>query len=99
MPGVETKDPTSTYASGGLMGKLISEFDWSSTPIGPITAWSDSLKNLISMMLVNRFPMLLWWGPQYVQIYNDFYIPVLGLKHPSPGLGRPGYECWDEIWP
>lgn len=81
------------------MRKLIDEFDWSKTPIGQREEWSESLKNLVNMMLVNRFPMLLWWGEQYVQIYNDPYIPVLGLKHPSPGLGRPGYQCWDEIWP
>lgn len=93
-PATQTESPI----SGGVMGKLISEFDWSKTPIGPRDKWSESLKNLVNMMLVNRFPMLLWWGEHYVQIYNDPYIPVLGLKHPSPGLGRPGYECWDEIW-
>lgn len=93
-----TRLPNKISFAGGEMGKLISEFDWSKTPIGSPNTWSESLKNLVNMMLVNRFPMLLWWGEHYVQIYNDPYIPVLGLKHPSPGLGRPGYECWDEIW-
>ena len=93
-----SKSSINAAISGGVMGKLISEFDWAATPIGPAASWSESLKNLVSLMLVNRFPMLLWWGEQYVQIYNDAYIPVLGRKHPSPGLGRPGYECWDEIW-
>ncbi len=41
--------------------------------------------------------MLLWWGPDYVSIYNDAYIPVLGQKHPW-GLGKPVSECWSEIW-
>lgn len=95
---IGTKFPTKNSFSGGIMGKLISEFDWSKTPIGSPGTWSESLKNLVNMMLVNRFPMLLWWGEHYVQIYNDPYIPVLGLKHPSPGLGQPGYECWEEIW-
>jgi signal transduction histidine kinase len=49
------------------------------------------------MMLANRLPMLLWWGPQYVSIYNDPYIPVLGNKHPW-ALGQPVSECWKEIW-
>ncbi|OQP47483.1 hypothetical protein A4H97_08305 [Niastella yeongjuensis] len=93
-----TKFLPKNFVAGGVMAKLISEFDWSTTPIGSPDTWSESLKNLVNMMLVNRFPMLLWWGEHYVQIYNDPYIPVLGLKHPSPGLGRPGYECWDEIW-
>jgi len=94
----QIKHPNKVSFAGGEMGKLISEFDWSKTPIGSPDTWSESLRNLVNMMLVNRFPMLIWWGEQYVQIYNDPYIPVLGLKHPSPGLGRPGYECWKEIW-
>src|SRR4029077_7761871 len=42
-------------------------------------------------------PMLLWWGPDYICIYNDAYIPILGLKHPN-ALGLPVRECWSEIW-
>ena len=42
-------------------------------------------------------PLLLWWGPQYLSIYNDAYRPVLGNKHPK-ALGQPVSECWSEIW-
>jgi hypothetical protein len=45
----------------------------------------------------NRFPLLLWWGPRYISIYNDAYRPVLGTKHPW-ALGRPVSEVWGEIW-
>ena len=48
-------------------------------------------------MLANRFPLLLWWGPRYISIYNDAYRPVLGTKHPW-ALGRPVSELWGEIW-
>ncbi|HKW12355.1 MAG TPA: ATP-binding protein [Gemmatimonadaceae bacterium] len=75
----------------------IRSFDWSRTPIGPIESWSPSLKTMVSIMLANRFPMLLWWGPDYIQLYNDAYRPVLGVKHPS-GLGQPVRECWSEIY-
>ena len=51
----------------------------------------------VRLMLANRLPMLLWWGPQYISIYNDAYIPILGAKHPW-ALGRPVSECWSEIW-
>lgn len=87
-----------TFLSGGEMGRLIREFDWSKTPLGPQRDWPESLKSVVSVMLINRFPMLLWWGKDYIQIYNDAYIPVLGLKHPKPGLGSPGWACWEEIW-
>lgn len=86
------------FLSGGEMGELIREFDWSKTSTGPRENWSEALRNVVNIMLSNRFPMLLWWGKDYIQIYNDAYIPVLGLKHPKPGLGNPGWKCWDEIW-
>lgn len=97
----DTEDSSSlstTLRSGGEMGRRIGDFDWSKTPLGPIDQWSEALKNVVGVMLFNRFPMLLWWGKDYVQLYNDAYIPVLGLKHPSPGLGNPGWACWEEIW-
>ena len=94
----ENKTSGTEFLSGGEMGRLIQEFDWSKTSLGARDTWSESLKNVVSMMLVNRFPMLLWWGKEYIQIYNDAYIPILGMKHPSPGLGHPGWTCWEEIW-
>lgn len=80
------------------MGERIRNFDWGATPLGPIESWPPALRTLTSTLLANRFPMLLWWGPQFIQIYNDAYMPVLGAKHPDLGLGRPLSECWSEIW-
>ncbi|HEX5508689.1 MAG TPA: response regulator [Pseudolabrys sp.] len=82
---------------GGEMGARIRAFDWSKTPLGPIGTWSLSLRMMVNFLLANRFPLLLWWGPDYISIYNDAYRPVLGAKHPW-GLGRPVRECWSEIW-
>src|SRR5215471_17750898 len=80
------------------MGALIQAMDWSLTPLGPVASWSPSLRMMVPFLLVNRFPLLLWWGPEFIQIYNDAYRPILGTKHPYPGLGRPVSECWSEIW-
>src|SRR5262245_50769529 len=83
---------------GGEMAERVRAFDWGTTSLGPIENWSPSLKMMVRFLLANRFPMLLWWGPDFIQIYNDAYRPILGAKHPSPGLGRPVRECWSEIW-
>jgi signal transduction histidine kinase/CheY-like chemotaxis protein/PAS domain-containing protein len=83
--------------SGGEMAALIRSRDWSSTPIGPVESWSPSLRMMVGFLLANRFPLLLWWGSQYISLYNDAYRPVLGEKHPS-SLGQPVKECWSEIW-
>jgi len=85
-------------SNGGQMGKLIREFDWSKTSIGPRDSWSPTLKIMTNCLLSNSFPLLLWWGPEFCQIYNDAYSPILGTKHPYAALGRPFKECWSEVW-
>jgi signal transduction histidine kinase len=79
------------------MARLISEKDWSTTPVGAADTWSPSLRMVLNLLLANRFPLLLWWGPEYVQFYNDAYRPIPGTKHPK-SLGQPAKECWAEIW-
>ena len=80
------------------MGARIRAFDWASTPVGPITSWSPALRTMVQFMLANRFPQLLWWGPEYIQFYNDPYRPIPGTKHPQRALGVRARECWPEIW-
>ena len=80
------------------MGALIRGADWENTPLGPIESWSPALRTLIAVILSSRFPIIMMWGPSFIQLYNDAYRPVLGDKHPR-SLGQPGHECWAEIWP
>ncbi|RKH28374.1 ATP-binding protein, partial [Corallococcus sicarius] len=85
------------FAGGGEMGALVRSLDWARTPLGPSRDWPTSLKTMVGVVLNNRFPMLMWWGPEMIQIYNDAYRPVLGHKHPG-SLGVPGEQVWQEIW-
>jgi hypothetical protein len=39
----------------------------------------------------------MYWGPEYVVLYNDAYGAILGSKHPR-ALGQTCRECWSEIW-
>ena len=93
-------DPTAAHGQsphrGGELRTLIREKDWSQTPIGPIEQWSPTLRTMVDFLLANRFPLLLWWGPEYVSIYNDAYRPILGTKHPK-AVGLPFREVWPEI--
>jgi len=81
----------------GEMGDLMRALDWSKTPLGAPETWSPALRMMVKFLLANRFPQLLWWGPEYCCLYNDAYVPVLGAKHPW-ALGRPTAEVWGEIW-
>jgi signal transduction histidine kinase len=85
-------------SGGGEMGALMRAHDWTQSPMGAPAQWPDALKMAVSICLNSRFPMVLWWGPEYLMLYNDPYRPMLGAtKHPK-GLGRPGIESWPEIW-
>ena len=96
-PSSPTPKAPDLLQSGSEMAGRIRDYDWSLTSIGSPESWSSALRTTVDILLANRFPMLLWWGPDYVSIYNDAYRPILGGKHPW-GLGRPVRECWSEIW-
>ena len=82
---------------GGDAGALARSIDWSATPIGPVEGWSPALRAAASLVLNNHSGMLLWWGPEFVQIYNDAYRPVLGDKHPR-AMGQRFADCWSEVF-
>ena len=96
----QVKAPTAdgVFAGGGDMGALMRSMDWSKTRLGPVENWPQSLRTAVSICLASHFPMLIWWGPELVKLYNDAYRPMLGAtKHPM-AMGQPGRECWPEIW-
>ena len=80
----------------GEMAARVAAFDWSKTPLGPRETWSPSLKLIVATMMASQFPMALRWGPQFVIIYNDGYLPILGAKHPE-ALGARFREVWPEV--
>jgi GAF domain-containing protein len=80
------------------MGERMRSLDWSSTPVGPVQDWPQSLRTAVSMCLGSQHPIEIWWGPEYVRFYNDAYRPILGSQRHPQFLGRPGRECWGEIW-
>ncbi len=41
--------------------------------------------------------MIVLWGPDLIQIYNDGYLSLMGTKHPA-GIGQRTRECWPEVW-
>src|SRR5690606_16229105 len=76
---------------------LVRSIDWSATALGPTASWPQSLRVAAGLVLDSRFPKVLLWGPQFIQLYNEGYRPILGDKHPR-AMGQPYAECWPEIW-
>jgi signal transduction histidine kinase len=79
------------------MGQRMRDMDWSTTALGPVDQWPQSLRSTVSMLLPSRAQIVVFWGPEFTVIYNDAYRPVFGAKHPS-ALGMPGRLAWSEIW-
>ncbi|MGZ4645091.1 MAG: ATP-binding protein [Blastococcus sp.] len=89
------------FAAGGEAGRLMATFDWASTPLGPAESWPSSLRFAVRSVLVSRFPMVLTWGPDHLQFYNDAYAPLIGAKHPAIGqdIRLTLAEGWDVLGP
>jgi hypothetical protein len=64
-----------TYSSvlrgGGEMGALMRSLDWSTTAVGAVATWPQSLRTALSILLETGFPMYIAWGPSFTQFYND----------------------------
>jgi PAS domain S-box-containing protein len=83
-------------SGGGEMGERIRNFDWSKTSLGDPKHWQNSLKTCVRILLTSPQPMFVWWGKEYINIYNNAYQFILGEKHPA--LGASGNIVWKEIW-
>ncbi|MGZ5203128.1 MAG: two-component system sensor histidine kinase/response regulator, partial [Telluria sp.] len=78
--------------------RIINSKNWSDTPLGAADQWPQSLRTSLSICIACRFPILVFWGPEMVNLYNDESIPILGKKHPW-AIGRAGAEVWRDVWP
>src|ERR1043165_8685302 len=90
--------PPPDSADIGEMAALVAAKDWAATPLGARERWPTSLRLMVATILASQFPMAVRWGPDFLQIYNDGYAPILGEKHPD-ALGRPFREAWPETQP
>ena len=97
LPATPTDD-LSWLTGGGEMGALIRAMDWSATPLGPLQDWPQSLRTSVSLCLSSTFPILVAWGPDDIQIYNDAYRPICGELHPR-AMGGPFKEIWASALP
>ena len=77
------------------MHLLVSAQDWSASAIGPFESWPQSLRTTVDLILGSPLAMIVLWGPDLVQIYNDAYAVIAGARHPR-ALGQPTHECWPE---
>lgn len=88
---------TALFAAGGTMGTLMQAFDWTASPLGPVSQWPSSFRTAVRLCLDSQFPIILFWGTDLIMLYNDSYCPIWGDKHPST-LGQPAARLWSKMW-
>ena len=83
-------------STGSEVGALIARLDWAQSPLGEANDWPQSLRTAVDIVIHSPMPMLLLWGSQLTQLYNDGFALLAGNKHPD-ALGQPAHETWPEL--
>ncbi|RBR11816.1 uncharacterized protein FIESC28_08855 [Fusarium coffeatum] len=77
--------------------KFARSVDWAATPLGPIEDWPADLRSMSNLIMGSPHPAAMYWGPQFVIIYNEAYLDLAGQKHPKL-MGACYMDAWSEIW-
>ena len=81
---------------GGKVATLIASMDWADSPLPAPDAWPQSLRTAVDIVTHSPMPMLLLWGTQLCQLYNDAFALLVGSNHPR-ALGQPVDSIWPEL--
>ncbi|MEV7628471.1 PP2C family protein-serine/threonine phosphatase [Actinoplanes sp. NPDC089786] len=85
------------FGAAGALRELYAGTDWAATSLGPVESWSPTLTTTLRTTFHTRFPVALFWGPEFALLYNEAYAPMIADKHPA-ALGTPARGVFPEIW-
>src|ERR1700694_5191500 len=98
-PTIVRDQPTEEFLAGaGEMGTLVRSIDWRETALGGLAEWPQSLRTTMSICLNSRFPIAVYWGPEYLMLYNQSLVPMVGPKKHPQALGQPASVVLAKIW-
>jgi signal transduction histidine kinase/PAS domain-containing protein len=78
--------------------RFFRDTNWARTPLGPLSTWSPTLRLFTGFVLADARAACLWWGPEYIAIYNEHYAPLAAQVHPTL-MGAPFTQGYPELWP
>jgi len=88
---------TDVFRSAGALAPAYRKVDWAATGLGPPDQWTPTLRQAVDLALNTRFAVTLFWGPDFIMIYNEAYASMIGDKHPA-ALGAPAAHVFSEVW-
>src|SRR3954470_11662100 len=94
-PARQPTTGSSIFAGAGAMAALCSTYEWATTSIGCPDDWCAGLRAAAALVLAAPTPMVLLWGEDATQIYNESFRALMGAKHPTV-FGAPVRSSWPE---
>ncbi|KAJ8117909.1 hypothetical protein OPT61_g1005 [Boeremia exigua] len=90
------KPPLGAVIPHGHLGDLehlkwMRQYDWASSPVGPIEGWPTELRHVCEFALATSDPINIVWGDECTLLYNQAYSVIVGDMHPRV-MGRPFKE-------
>jgi len=86
------------FRGPGEIRALLRSVDWSRTPLGAVASWPKSLIGFVHLILAMPTPAIVYWGPEYTQLYNEGFAAIMGPLHPKY-FGALCAECWPDTYP
>ena len=83
-------------SEGGMAATLLEGLRAKDSPLPPREQWPQSLRTVVDIVIHSPMPMLLMWGPELCQLYNDSFAVLAGSKHPH-AFGQPVDQVWPEL--
>ena len=77
---------------GGVCGELMRSIDWSETSLGAPESWPQAYKSAAKLMLDSPVSTNLFLGKEFVRVYNDAFIPMLGKTRHPLAMGKPALQ-------
>jgi PAS domain S-box-containing protein len=95
--GHDMVDERAIPGGSGRIGAMLCGFDWSATAIGPPAGWPEAFSISLKIVLNAKQPMLIWWGNDLTQFYNDEFLDTASPFLQNCGFGASGREHWPTI--
>jgi serine phosphatase RsbU (regulator of sigma subunit) len=85
------------FTPAGELKSVYGAVDWATSGVGDPETWSPALRQAVDLIWHTRYPATLFWGPQFVLLYNEAYVGLIGDKHPA-ALGTGAQDVFPEAW-
>lgn len=83
---------------------VIQGVDWEKHQLGPMDAWPMQLQQSFHQILPDSRAIAVYWGPEYLALYNEAFSKLCGSNHPNM-LGQSILKTWpdmqdsfDQVW-